>query len=216
MVMDIHIHTKVGSGDSSIEPEELIEEAIRKGLDGICITEHGVKKPFWAFELGEKRGFLVIGGMEVGTELGDLLIFGVDEIPRTLYRARDLCSYVREKGGAIVAAHPFRVYFTWRSWISSKKSITLEKALGWELFRLVDAMEVVNGWATEEEVNFSFEVARRLGIGRTGGSDAHTLRDVGTCVTIFEGEIRGEEDLVREIKRGRMMAEDRRGKVRRY
>jgi len=37
--IDLHCHTKY-SGDNDLEPEELIEQAVKKNLDGVCITEH--------------------------------------------------------------------------------------------------------------------------------------------------------------------------------
>ena len=40
MIIDIHTHTYPTSDDSSLSPEQLIEEAKRIGLDGICITDH--------------------------------------------------------------------------------------------------------------------------------------------------------------------------------
>ena len=39
-VFDLHVHTVKGSSDSSLTPEQLIEEAQRIGLDGVCLTEH--------------------------------------------------------------------------------------------------------------------------------------------------------------------------------
>ncbi len=40
MIVDLHVHTSHGSGDSSLSPQELVEEARRIGLQGACLTEH--------------------------------------------------------------------------------------------------------------------------------------------------------------------------------
>ena len=39
-LFDLHIHTTKGSSDSSLTPEEMVLEADRLGLRGLCITEH--------------------------------------------------------------------------------------------------------------------------------------------------------------------------------
>ena len=39
-LFDLHIHTSKGSGDSNLSPDDLILEAERLGLLGLCITEH--------------------------------------------------------------------------------------------------------------------------------------------------------------------------------
>lgn len=210
LVIDLHNHTVVGSGDSIIAPEQLIQIAKSKGLDGVCITEHGNKRPEGVEELARKYGFVVIGGMEASTELGDILIFGLESFPRVLHRARDLAQHVREQGGAMVAAHPFRYDLSQKPWLRMPLPISVEEACQREFLHMVDAMEVANGWATEEDVEFSREVSRRLSLGGTGGSDAHTPKDIGFCVTVFESEIRDDQDLIRELKTGRFWAEDRR------
>jgi len=48
-----------------------------------------------------------------------------------------------------------------------------------------------------------------LGLPGTGGSDAHQVQAVGSCVTLFAVEIRSEEDFIREIRAGRIQAEKR-------
>ena len=40
MIIDLHTHTLVGSDDSYIDIDELIEKAKKSGLDGVCITDH--------------------------------------------------------------------------------------------------------------------------------------------------------------------------------
>jgi predicted metal-dependent phosphoesterase TrpH len=37
MKIDLHCHTKY-SGDNYLEPEELIEQALKVNLNGVCIT----------------------------------------------------------------------------------------------------------------------------------------------------------------------------------
>jgi hypothetical protein len=46
----------------------------------------------------------------------------------------------------------------------------------------------------------------KLGLPGTGGSDAHQVHEIGACLTLFENEVRNEEDLIREIRAGRIRA----------
>jgi hypothetical protein len=39
------------------------------------------------------------------------------------------------------------------------------------------------------------------------GSDAHRIDEIGRCVTIFQKEIRNEQELVEELRAGRFRTE---------
>ncbi|MCW3133792.1 MAG: PHP domain-containing protein [Methanophagales archaeon] len=43
MKYDLHIHSKYSS-DGIIEPEKIIKIALKRGLDGIAITDHSTIK----------------------------------------------------------------------------------------------------------------------------------------------------------------------------
>ncbi|MDY7019224.1 MAG: PHP domain-containing protein [Chloroflexota bacterium] len=206
MILDLHIHTTI-SGDSIITPEDLIMAAKSAGLDAVCITEHGIEKSRIASDLARKYDFPVFGGLEASTELGDILVFGIDSYPRAISKARELKEFVEEAGGVLIAAHPFRSNF---GRFSPNQRLTIDAACQSQFLRLVDAMEVINGWAREEEVIFCQNVSKKLGLNGTGGSDAHIPLQIGCCVTVFENSIRNEAELVAELKRGKFRAEDRR------
>jgi len=106
LILDLHVHTSVGSSDSVIDPEDIVKIARQAGLDGVCITEHGVSKSELAEKLSHKKDFLVLSGIEATTELGDILVFGVDAYPRTIIEARDLHRFVRKAGGVMIAVQP--------------------------------------------------------------------------------------------------------------
>ena len=61
LIIDIHTHTYPTSVDSFIDADELIEEAKRIGLDGVCITDHD---GFWDHreveDLSKRHSFLVL------------------------------------------------------------------------------------------------------------------------------------------------------------
>lgn len=200
MLIDLHVHTSVSSPCSQIDPHLLVKVAARIGLDAVCVTEHEeMEGAELAWRLGRDAGFTVLRGVEVYTELGDMLVFG-------LYRPRfpvqtpfpELLAEVRDAGGAVIPCHPCR------------GSLGFHHALGEEraeyLLANVDAIEVRNGGSSPESNLAAEAYAARYGLPGVGGSDAHFLMQLGRCLTVFERDVADEEELVREIKAGRCRA----------
>lgn len=201
MIIDLHTHTRFGSNCSYLDPVKLVQEAKRLGLDGVCITEHDL---CWEKEdirrLSQDNGILVLGGVEVSTDLGEVLVFGVYQPLWRVGSAWELRELVDQVGGVMIASHPFRVDMTFN------RAPTVEEFCNKEVFRLVDAVEVFNGRALGRELDFGCEVLSKLGLKGVGGSDAHAQHAIGSCVTVFRNQISNEQDLVKELKAGRFKA----------
>ena len=199
--VDLHTHTRFGSNCSYMEPRQLVERAKEVGLDAVCITEHNAPWEEDAIRaLSEESGFRVLGGMEVSTELGDVLVFGVQSRLLAGSRIDELRRLVDEQGGLMIAAHPFR----WYSWPGAVMDV--EEAAALPVFGRVDAVEVFNGTSPWPEVKFACAVLERLGLPGVGGSDAHSPLSVGRCYTRFEREVASVEELVAELRAGRFQA----------
>jgi len=207
MIIDLHTHTKPWSEDSYLTPGELIGQAKKVGLDGICLTEHDW---FWTAEKVAEftRGhdFLVLPGVEITTEEGHLLVFGLEKYVFGMHRAQFVKRLVDEVGGAIIVAHPYRREFPMIDPDYSGFRRGLGRACEKSIYEVADAIEVLNGRASEKEIIFSREVGRILNLKGVGASDAHELKDIGSCATEFEREIRNLQDLVTELKAGRFKA----------
>ena len=204
MLVDLHTHTDPLSHDSLLTPDGLIELAKAAGLDGICLTEHDF---FWepdrARELRRKHNFLVIPGIEVNTEDGHVVVFGLEKYVYGMHRVRELATLVDQAGGVMIAAHPYRRQLPFELRHEGDWSAALERAAANPTYPRVAALESHNGRGTTRENAFARELAERLGLPQTAGSDAHTSADVGTCATEFEREISGLDDLIQELRAGR-------------
>ncbi|RPI75993.1 MAG: PHP domain-containing protein [Ignavibacteriales bacterium] len=67
---DLHTHTTYSDGACS--PEELINKAVRAGIEIISITDHDNTKGFKeAYEAGKKLGVEVIPGVEISSEISN-------------------------------------------------------------------------------------------------------------------------------------------------
>lgn len=84
----------------------------------------------------------------------------------------------------------------------SLAAIPVEVAARREVFRWVDAIEVSNGRGREEEGRLALAVSRWLDLLAFGGSDAHRPEEVSAGVTLFEGTITTEADMVQALKEG--------------
>lgn len=199
--VDLHTHTRFGSNCSYMEPAQLVQRAKEVGLDAVCITEHNAAWEEDAIRaLSEQSGFCVLGGVEVSTELGDVLVFGVRALLLAGSRIEDLRRLVDEEGGLMIAAHPFRGCYR------PGAPMNVEDVAGSPIFRCVDAVEVFNGTSPWPEVEFGCAVAERLSLPGVGGSDAHSPLSVGRCYTEFERKVASVEELVGELRGSRFRA----------
>lgn len=200
MIIDIHTHTRPRSDDSDLSPGELIERAKISGLDGICFTEHDWH---WKDEdvarLSREHDFPIFHGMEINSDEGHLLVFGLSEYKFGMHHAEFIRQLVDETGGFVVLAHPYRRQVKY----NPHPDHLLDAACRNPIFSLVDAVEVLNGRSKDKENDFALEICRRLGLSGVGGSDAHSLSDVPTCATEFERRISDLGDLIAELKAGR-------------
>lgn len=192
MIIDIHIHTAEFSDDSILPVEEAILKAKALHLGGICITDHGSMGILEiAGKLSRKYGILVIPGVEVLTDMGDILVFGARNIPMSDIGAEELIAEVSQKGGVTVSAHPFR---------------DNGRGMG-ERMRTtagLSAVEVLNGRTKDIHNSMASLVAAEMKLPSMGGSDAHTQQEVGRCATMLPDDVSSETDFINAIKSGRV------------
>ena len=204
MRIDLHIHTAPLSACSYIDPQELIQEARRFNLDGICLTEHQVVwDPDEVNQMAEAAGIRIFRGNEFTTNQGDILVFGYYEDIKELLIIQDLRDKVTAAGGYMIAAHPFRGFKTFGI---GQLQMTVEQACKRKVLEFVDAVETGNGKLSPDENEMACKVAEKLGLPGTGGSDAHRIDEIATWLTDFDKDIEDENDLLRELHAGRFKA----------
>ena len=211
-IIDMHIHTTAGASDSGLDPEDLAEEALQRGLTAVNITEHD---RLWdTYKLNDYRerhgGLFVNNGMEVSTDMGHMIVVGLKQYVPGIRRAEELRKVLDDLGGFMTVAHPFRHWFDpvyFRKQGKEPFTMTPEQAAErLPVFQLVDAIEALNGANTPRENLFALQVAKILGKRVTGGSDAHSRSGIGFYCTVLEKDVTGPEEFLTELRAGRFHA----------
>jgi predicted metal-dependent phosphoesterase TrpH len=184
--LDLHLHT-VGSWDSLSDPEAVLKRARVRGIDRIAITDHN--RLAVALDMADRHPERVIAGEEVRTREGiDLIgLYLTREIPEGT-PAREACEEIRAQGGIVYLPHPF----------AAGKGGGGRHAE--ELAPLVDVVEVFNARLLLPARNRQAEeLARRHGRLRGGGSDAHTVGEVGNVSVDLPAHPNEPEALLRAL-----------------
>lgn len=188
MLFDLHVHTRL-SQCSNLSLDDIIDHAPKLGLDGVCITDHhNVRARDLLSARQSTNGLCILVGMEYRTSDGDFLIFGPLNQLEPGMSARQLLTKVKARGGAAVAAHPFR-----------KEARTSEFVVREELCRIVESFNGRN--SLEENIRVS-QWRRSYDLIECAGSDAHSLPELGRLKTRFNVPIHCVEDLVQALNRG--------------
>ena len=205
MLIDLHVHTAVGSSDSRATVAAVLEAAKARGLAGVAITDHDRQWDLgdWP-EHARRAGLLLLAGLEAGCQEGHFLIFGLpgevtEEDLRRLGGVREgrpsiarLAPAVSRLGAVVIAAHPRQGCYGGGRYDTPGEDGVV-------------AIEVLNG-ASENEL-WEFLEARALAehhqLPMTGGSDAHGAGEVGKYVTAFEEPLPGPDALVPALRSGR-------------
>jgi predicted metal-dependent phosphoesterase TrpH len=204
MLIDLHTHTRPLSWDSYLDPNELIERSKKAGIDGICLSEHDYCwDPEEVRKLARKHNYLVLPAIEINTEDGHILCYGIHKYVYGMHRANELAQHVNDAGGAMVAAHPYRRQMPWNLKEESEYLEALERATRNPAYVYCAGLERINGRGSIKENTFSARLCDLMGVPGTAGTDAHQISDIGKCATEFSRRIETLEDLVTELKAGR-------------
>jgi predicted metal-dependent phosphoesterase TrpH len=192
---DPHTHTKhsgftrlfnIPFPESIARPAEVVDQAVKKGLDVVCVTDHDtISGSLEAVKYAKENrvDIDVIPGEEVTSQDGEILGWFVQEhIPPGL-SAEETIDKIHDQGGLAVAPHPFSYHCP-----SLNKKVRNLK---------LDGIEVLNAGHRDGYINRLAE-ANAGERARTGGSDAHTSRVVGTAFTRFNG--RSKDEFYKAVK----------------
>jgi sugar phosphate isomerase/epimerase len=210
-IVDMHVHTTRGAADSSLTPEQLIEEARRIGLTGVNISEHDrVWEPHLLADFRERSGLFVSRGMEVSTDMGHMIVVGLETYLPGIRKATELRKALDAVGGFMTVAHPFRHFFDpihFRRDGRPPFEMTPEEAAErMPVFGVVDEIEVANGGSTPRENQFALKVAKVLGKRGIGASDCHSTNGVGYFVTVFDEELTDQQQMLNQLHARRFYA----------
>ena len=216
-IYEMHQHTAPCSGCAKGAPALTVSALKEAGFAGMVITNHflhgntGIDRSLpWkefvsyyendylaAKAQGEKEDFDVIFGVEEHVGRGkEVLLYGIT--PELLYAHPELGSgelavisaVVREAGGLVFQAHPFRS----RSYIPDPLE-TLPLAY-------LDGIETYNAANPEDENRMAAAYAEKYGMLTCAGSDAHTeYREIRFGISCPH-RIKTAEELVRTLKSG--------------
>lgn len=188
-VFDLHVHSSDRSRDSGVRAGRIAAQARRRGLDGVVLTEHNaIWSPDELRELSERHGVLVLPGMEVGTDVGHVLVFGLDRYRPELLAIESLRRIAESEGAVTAIAHPMRPFH-------GGLHASHEQFPRW-----FDAIEAINGDHADGEGGTYEQLAERLGLAAIGGSDVHSEQAVGRVVTAFESPVEDIAGLVAQLR----------------
>ncbi len=212
---ETHLHTSACSACSVSDSVKLVDAAVKSGYSGIIITNHlfygntAVDRNLPWDDFIDKYKFDYLKAKEYARQFDIDVLFGVEEVyetgkealiyglePDTLKSApysfnkdiSKISKFVRENGGFIVAAHPFRN----RSYIPDPdKTPDISK---------FDALETRNYFNTPEDNQKAIDFAIKTNMPQICGGDIHNTKDFGNSGLIFHKRIRTNLELVSALK----------------
>jgi len=195
---DFHIHT-IYSADSVIQPKTLVDMLVAHSFIKVAaVTDHdSVRGCRATVELASSYpDILVIPGVEISTEQGDVVVLGTYELPPKPWTPEAVSDFATSVGGVSIVAHPFRMYGMGESARNYK----------------VDAIEVLNGGSSQAANNEAKELAKDLGLPGTAGSDAHQVSELFSVYNKVDANL-DVDSILKAIKQGSVSTHVNRGSI---
>ena len=196
LLIDLHLHTN-GSRDSYITLEDAARRCREQGLDGFAVTNHDSLAEIPPSFL-DKVDLIVIPGIEISASGAHIVAFDIRETVEEKLSIGETVERIHDQGGLATISHPYSFF---RSWVNLKE---VERA-GFDLVEVANAYQYPYDMMREK----NGELAERLGLPQTGGSDAHVPSTVGRAYTIMEAEERSLEGVLGALREGKTNCEGR-------
>lgn len=159
-----------------MQPEEIVKTAIKKGLDGIAVTDHNTIAGGIRAKEFETNDFRIIVGSEVMTDRGEVIgLFLSEEVAPGNFE--DVVAAIRDQGGFVVLPHPF----------DQLRSTALHPQP--EDVGQIDGIEGFNARCIFQADNrAAAEFGREHNLTVVAGSDAHFPGEIGRAGIRLDGE----------------------------
>lgn len=185
MLVDMHMHTNASS-DCSTNLSSILKKAKTLGI-GIAITDHNVIDS--AIEaVDDKEGVLVIPAVEVNAKYGhhvlfyfystkELIRFYKNEVKKQIARKtpEELIDLKTKYNCVVGIAHPTGH----EPWHRFKVNFNVNN---------LDCFETINGSCSKQRAKIGASLAIKNNKGMIGGSDAHTIRKIGSVLTCVKAK----------------------------
>ena len=186
-------------GDGLLPAWELADEANRRGIDVVAITNHNqtLAASFAARRSG--RLPLVLPGQEVTSPSFHLVAVGVREVVDWRLPLGGVIDAIHAQGGVAIAAHPVR-----HSWHADPESAAALD--GSEAMHSLSATDPAGGI---ELLEFHRAIRlRKPTLAAIGSSDFHAVAPMGRATTYLLVDEISERGVLNAIRRGRTVATD--------
>jgi predicted metal-dependent phosphoesterase TrpH len=204
VILDMHVHT-TASDDSTATIEGYIELLLAyrtvHPFDGFVLTEHRTYTPGLCLQkYWDEFGVLVLQGVEMDTNLGHLLVYGINErvlahidVTRRMHDGRRIIPELTNLGAVAAPSHPFR-----ESAFGTVMERNIAEVAG------VRIIESYNGQNRRKQNERAAALATQHDLRGLGGSDAHFLSPQWflTCATAFDDTITSTAELVEALHYG--------------
>ena len=189
---DFHIHTEY-SMDCTTPIEKITNRCLELGINCIAIADHGTIEG--ALEMQKLAPFTVIVAEEILTPHGEIMgMFLKETIPNEL-SVEQTIARIRSQGGLVCIPHAFDIF---------RPSAIGEKIVA-EIAEQIDVMEVFNSRSPLLRSSAKAEAfARKYGIARSAGSDAHTTHEIGNAYVEMP-EFNDKDDFLQSLVKGKVV-----------
>jgi len=184
---DLHFHTCY-SPDATNSPREIVERLNNHpSIKAVAITDHNTLEGYRrTAKLAEVYAdMLIIPGVEISAEEGEIILLGVSQLPPKPWTAKNVITYSKAENALAIAPHPFRGY-----------------GLGDHASKLdLDAIETLNGITSPNQNRMAQQLAKARGLPGVAGSDSHFHHDPWNVYNEIQSSLKVEE-ILEAIKRG--------------
>ncbi|HLI45719.1 MAG TPA: PHP domain-containing protein [Geobacterales bacterium] len=185
---DYHIHSCY-SYDSLNRPEDILRVELKKGVKSLSITDHNtIKGSLIAKKLAKKYDIIVVTGIELYTNMGDLIILGCEEEIKNkdFFEVLDIAN---SSDWVTILPHPYVRHVIDTDFLKAIKG-------------KVTAIEIFNSRASFATNTKAYKLAKALNKPGTAGSDAHLLKELGNGLNFVYIEKFDEDSLMKSLKKG--------------
>ena len=188
---DLHIHTEY-SIDCATPLDKLIERCLELRINCVTIADHGTVEG--ALKLKEIAPFTVIVAEEILTPDGEVMgMFLKETIPSGI-TVSEAISRIMAQSGLVCIPHPFDIFRP-----SALGSKILEKVAD-----QIDIVEVFNARTLPfQNQNKAMSFAEEHGLGKSAGSDAHTLPEIGNAYVEIP-DFSNKDDFLEALAQGKI------------